>query len=71
MPLSMVNTGKKVRLLAVRAGRGLRARLAEMGLVPGAELVVIRNSHHGPFIVSVKDTRLVLGRGMAHKIEVE
>jgi len=71
MPLSMVNSGRKVRLLAVRAGRGLQARLAAMGLVPGAELEVIRNSHHGPFIVSVKDTRLVLGRGMAHKIEVE
>ncbi|MBN1213296.1 MAG: ferrous iron transport protein A [candidate division Zixibacteria bacterium] len=71
MPLSMVNTGRRVRLLTVKAGRGLQARLAAMGLVPGVELEVIRNSHHGPFIVSVKDTRLVLGRGMAHKIEVE
>ena len=71
MPLSMVSSGRKVRLLAVRAGRGLQARLAAMGLFPGAELEVIRNSHHGPFIVSVKDTRLVLGRGMANKIEVE
>jgi len=71
MPLSMVNSGRRVRLLAIRAGRGLQARLAAMGLVPGVELEVIRNSHHGPFIVSVKDTRLVLGHGMAHKIEVE
>ena len=71
MPLSMVNSGQKVRLLAIRAGRGLQARLASMGLVPGAELEVISNNLRGPFIVSVKGSRLVLGRGMAHRIEVE
>ena len=71
MPLSMVAAGKKVKLLTVNAGRGLKARLANMGLVPGVELEVISNSRRGPFIVAVKETRLLLGRGMAHKIEVE
>lgn len=71
MPLSMVAAGKKVKLLTVNAGRGLKARLANMGLVPGVELEVISNSRRGPFIVAMKETRLLLGRGMAHKIEVE
>jgi len=42
-----------------------------MGMVPGCEIEVLRNSGHGPFIVAVRDTRVVLGRGMAMKIEVE
>lgn len=71
MPLSMVSSGKKVKLRAIHAGRGLQRRLAEMGLIPGVELEVISNGHHGPFIIAVKNTRLMLGRGMAHHIEVE
>ena len=71
MPLSMIESGRKVRLVYVDAGRRLTARLAEMGLVPGVELDVINNTFQGPFIVGVKGTRLVLGRGMALKIEVE
>nr|HID59993.1 ferrous iron transport protein A [Desulfobacterales bacterium] len=71
MPLSMVKVGKRVRILAVNAGRRLQMRLASMGLVPGVEIEVISNNFRGPFIVAVNDLRLVLGRGMAHKIEVE
>ena len=70
MPLSMVQPGQKVRLVAVRAGRGLRARLAEMGLIPGVELEVINSGSAGPFIVAIKQSRIMLGRGMAHRIVV-
>ena len=70
MPLSMVQPGQKVRLVTVEAGRGLKARLAEMGLVPGVELEVINHNSAGPFIVLVKQSRIILGRGMAHRIVV-
>ena len=66
----MVNRGQKVRLVAINAGRSLQARLASMGLIPGVEIEVINNSSKGPFIVAVNGVRLMLGRGMAHKIEV-
>ncbi len=70
MPLSMVDAGRTVKLVAVDSGRELQARLASMGLVPGTELEVISNSSRGPFIVAVKDSRVMLGRGMADKIRV-
>ena len=70
MPLAMVEAGRKVRLVSVQAGRRLQARLAAMGLVPGVELEVVGNALQGPFIVAVKDGRMVLGRGMAQKILV-
>ncbi len=70
MSLANVKAGRKVRFVNVRAGQALKARLAALGLVPGSELEVVSNSFHGPFIVAVKGSRLVLGRGMAQKIVV-
>jgi Fe2+ transport system protein FeoA len=66
-----VPDGETVRLVGVEAGHGLRARLAAMGLVPGAKLRMMRNSGHGPAVVEVKDTRLALGRGMTVHLRVE
>jgi len=70
MPLSMVRAGEKARLVSVNAGQGLNSRLASMGLVPNVEITVVNNGHPGPFVVNVKGTKMMLGRGMAHKIMV-
>ena len=70
MPLTMAQAGTQVRLIAVEAGRGLQARLAAMGLVPGTEIEVISNGLRGPFIIGVKGSRIVLGRGMAQQMRV-
>lgn len=71
MPLTIVQAGRRVRLVAVDAGYGLQGRLAAMGLVPGVEIEVLRNSLHGPFLIAVKGSRIMIGRGMAQKIIVE
>jgi len=59
-----------VKLVAIDAGQGLRSRLLAMGLVPNVRITVVSNNHPGPFVLSVKGTKMVLGRGMAHKIMV-
>ncbi len=69
-PLSAVRSGEKVRLASIEAGRGLNSRLISMGLVPNVEITVVSNNHPGPFVISVKGSRMMLGRGMAHKIMV-
>ena len=69
-PLSMVKAGQTVKLVRVDAGRGLNSRLAAMGLVPDVEITVINNEHPGPFIISVKGSKMMLGRGIVHKIMV-
>ena len=71
MPLSMVQTGGRATLLSISGGRQLRGRLAALGLLPGTLLEVVQNSGHGPFIVGVRGSRIVIGRGMASRIEVE
>ena len=69
-PLSVIREGEKVRLVSIDAGRGLKSRLTAMGLVPDVEITILRNDHPGPFVISVKDSKMMLGRGMAGKIMV-
>jgi len=69
-PLSMVTEGETVKLAKIDASRGLNNRLASMGLLPNVEITVVRNSHPGPFVINVKGSKMMLGRGMAHKIMV-
>ena len=69
--LSLVKSGNTVRLASITGGAFMRSRLVSMGLLQGATMEVVKNSGRGPVIVSVKGSRLVLGRGMAHKIMVE
>ncbi len=69
-PLSTIQSGEIVRITSVEAGRGLNNRLASMGLIPKVVITVVNNGHPGPFIISVKGSRMMLGRGMAQKIMV-
>ena len=71
MPLAMVSPGEKVRLTAIRGGRRLRSRMADLGLTQGLTLQVVQQCRHGPMIIMIKDTRLAIGRGMAFHIMVE
>lgn len=69
VPLAGIAEGRKVRLRSIDGGHVLASRLAALGLVPGAEFVVLRNAG-GPFLLAVKGSRIAIGRGMAHKILV-
>ena len=70
-PLSSVQSGESVRIARIRAEcRGLANRLASMGLMVNVENTVVNNGHPGPFVVSVRESKVVLGRGMADKIMV-
>lgn len=69
-PLSMVAAGETVKVVKIDAGRGLNSRLAAMGLVPSTQITVVSNGHPGPFVLNVKESKVMLGRGMAHKIMV-
>lgn len=71
MSLAMVSEGEIVRLVALRGGRGMNKRLADLGLNVGMTIRVIRRIANGPIILDVKDSRLAIGRGMAHHLMVE
>lgn len=68
--LSQVPAGQTVRLVRIHGGSGLTMRLAAMGLLPNVQLEVLRNDFRGQIIVQVRQTKIVLGRGMSEKLEV-
>lgn len=70
MPLALAVVGQEVVLASVAGGRGLVHRLAEMGLGPGARFRVLARGRPGPFIIGLGAGRLILGRGMVHRIRV-
>ena len=69
-PLSQTDQGQVVSVTNIVAGRGLKMRLASMGLIPKTKIQVLRNGKSGPVVISVKNTRVALGRGVAEKIIV-
>jgi Fe2+ transport system protein FeoA len=69
-PLNDFRAGTTVRIAGIDAGRGLKNRLASMGLLVNMDICVVRNDGAGQIIVSVKNSKIILGRGMSHKIFV-
>jgi Fe2+ transport system protein FeoA len=69
--LSELRKGEVARIERMRGGHQFLSRLASLGFTPGAHLTVVQNFGHGPIIVSLRDTRVALGRGEARKILVE
>ena len=61
--------GQPVQLVKINAGRRLKHRLTELGLTPGVTLTIIQKTG-GPILISVRDSRIAIGRGMANKIQV-
>jgi len=71
VPLSKVPAGTTVRVARLTGGRGMVARLTNMGLNAGSEITVMRNDPAGPLIVRCKGSRLALGRGVLDRIFTE
>jgi Fe2+ transport system protein FeoA len=47
-------------------------RLSDLGLTPGTKVTVVKSApFHGPLEVSVRGSRLAIGRGMASRILVD
>ena len=71
MVLSSIEPETEVTLIDITGGRGIRSKLYSMGLVPGTSLKVLNRNGRGPLMIAVKNSRLVIGQGMASKILVE
>lgn len=68
VPLTLARTGQAYRVVAVAGGCGVQVRLAGMGILPGQVIKIISANGVGPVVVSVKGSRLALGRGVSAKL---
>ena len=69
--LSSVRPGETVKISVINGGCNLNRRLADMGLVPGTSVRVLRGHGMGPTLVELRGSQLVLGFGVAQKVMVE
>jgi ferrous iron transport protein A len=59
-------------IITIHGGEKASKRLADLGLTPGTEITVIRRTlFSGPIQIEVCGSKLVLGKGLAAKIQVE
>lgn len=71
MSLAEINAGESAFVLDFSNGHGIAGRLTSLGFTPGVEVQMTQNFGRGPLIVTVRGTRVALGRGEAAKISVE
>lgn len=67
--LSQVDRGQTVRLAGIDSDRRTVRRLAELGLTPGVEVIVLQTSK-GPVLVAVRGARVAIGHEMAAAMRV-
>ncbi|MEX2690157.1 MAG: ferrous iron transport protein A [Candidatus Njordarchaeum guaymaensis] len=71
IPLAIASEGETLRIVSIRGGRGIMRRLADLGLVPGSIVKIIKSVGRGPILLEVKGSRIALGRGVCMKVFVE
>lgn len=67
LPLLMAKAGETVTIKKIAGPQNLRQHMAELGFVVD-ESVTIVNEIEGNVIISVKNSRIALGKSMAEKI---
>lgn len=70
VPLASIPAGAEVVVIRFLGGRRFQHRLTEMGLRPGVRFRVLNRGRPGPFLIGLKDSRLMLGHGMAGRVLV-
>lgn len=70
IPLSFAVAGEEVVIERLAGGRQVQQRLADMGLMPGTAVEVIKASGPGPIIVALRGSRIALGYGLSNKVLV-
>lgn len=69
MPLSMANTGEESIIKKVGGKEEIRRFLEGLGFITGGKVTVVLENN-GNLIVSVKDSRVAIGKDMANKIMI-
>lgn len=69
-PLALARTGEALRIVAVRAGKGLERRLGDLGLPIGARIELLFRDGSGRVVVGRGHSRVALGASLAHGILV-
>jgi ferrous iron transport protein A len=70
--LDLMDENRKLKVVNIFGGWGVRQRLGCLGIHPG-DIITVKKSAimRGPILISVHGNQVALGRGVARKIIVE
>lgn len=69
-PLADLHVGESAILKSMQAEKAVATRLTSLGFTPGVGIEMIQNFGRGPLMVSLRGTRVALGRREARGILV-
>ena len=70
LPLSNAQAGRRFRVASIAGGRHLCARMASLGIYPGAEMELVCTGCGAPCLIRIHGGTLSLGAGVSQKILV-
>jgi ferrous iron transport protein A len=70
LPLASAQPGRRVKVKRIEGGRNLCARMAALGIYPGAEIDLLCVGCGSPCLVRLHGGTLSLGTGVSQKILV-
>jgi len=71
LPLAELKPGEHARLIDISGGKGIACRLSSLGFTPGVDIEMTQNYGYGPLVVTVRGTRIALGRREARNTMVQ
>jgi len=71
LPLSLLSEGETATVVKLNAGRTFEEKMISMGITQGNIVEVLSGTPGQALLVLIGNTRLALGFGLAHKIEIE
>ncbi len=71
MKLSNLKTGAKAKIQKILEKKEVKIKLMSLSLTLQTEVVMIKNDFKGPVILAIDQNRIILGRDLANKIEIE
>lgn len=71
MKLIDLKEGEKAKVLSLYGGSNFICKVKNMGVTDQCFVEVLKNDGKGPLIIKQDGSKLVIGRGMATRIEVE
>jgi len=70
MKLSKLKTGSKATIKKILDKKEVKIKLMSLGLNFETEVLMIKNDSKGAVIIAVGQNRIILGRELANKIEI-
>jgi ferrous iron transport protein A len=71
LPLAELKTGEHATLYEIRTEKGVARRMGSLGFTPGVDIVMTQNYGRGPLVVTLRGTRVALGREEARRAIVQ